>query len=536
MQIIRQFLIRPYLYIFIALIGISLKFYHLDYKLFWFDEICTIQHTSGIPDREYPALIPINEIKNISFYNDLYHLKKQDYKIGPQLKGLLTSTQLNPLHYPFLMIWYRIVGDNPVHFRLFSVFIFIITLPFLFLLSQRFFNSTLTGWIAVSLYAVSPFIHLFAQEARYYILWSFILVVLHYLFLQVIRINNIKWWSAYTLVASLSLYASPVSIIIIFGHLVFVVITRKDLIKRYSISMLVVFLVYLPWALSLFFKLDEITSVLSWQSNNKYNVAFWLPFLGQCLYLVSIFSFKLDYLTAFDQKSFNIPPEAGSAFIFNTIVLVIIIWSIVFLFRKTKKEICYFLLLIIIPGFLFFYLNDLLRGAMTSWWWRYLIFIAPGVILVMTNFLYKKIENGKFLYFVCYLTLALIGISSIVSIAEARHWHIGNKMNVYIENARLISKAEKPILITDFANNRSMVDFMVVMQDCNSYNIDILRAAPGIDSVENRIDLKEYSDVYVIYASDELIGNLKSQFDGKMEKLNVEGISSMWKINIEKQQ
>ena len=77
MQIIRQFLIRPYLYIFIALIGISLKFYHLDYKLFWFDEVCTIQHTSGIPDREYPALVPINEIKNISFYNDLYHLNKE---------------------------------------------------------------------------------------------------------------------------------------------------------------------------------------------------------------------------------------------------------------------------------------------------------------------------------------------------------------------------------------------------------------------------------------------------------------------------
>jgi len=535
MQIIRQFLIRPYLYIFIALIGISLKFYHLDYKLFWFDEVCTIQHTSGIPDGEYPALIPINDIKNISFYNDLYHLKKQDYKISSQLKGLLTSTQLNPLHYPLLMIWYRIVGDNPVHFRLFSVFIFIITLPFLFLLSQRFFNSSLAGWIAVSLYAVSPFIHLFAQEARYYILWSFILVVLHYLFLQVIRINNIKWWLAYTLVASLSLYASPVSFIIIFGHLVFVVITRKDLLPGYGISMLVVFLVYLPWALSLYFKLDEITSVLSWQSNNKYNVAFWLPFLGQCFYLVSIFSFKLDYLTAFDQKLFNIPPEAGSAFIFSTIVLIIIIWSIVFLFRKTKKEISYFLLLIIIPGLVFFYLNDLLRDAMTSWWWRYLIFIAPGVILAITNLLYKKIEKGKLLYFVCFLVLIFIGISSINSISKAKHWHIGNKMNVYIENARVISKAEKPLLITDFDNNKSMVDFMVVMRECNSKNIDILRASPGIENVENRMNYKEYSDIYVFYASDELIGNLKSQFGSKMEKLNVEGISSIWKIIIEKQ-
>jgi len=534
MQITRQFLIRPYLYILISLIGISLKFYHLDYKLLWIDEVYTIQHTSGIPDNEYPTLMPVNEIKNVSFYYDLYQLNKQHYKIVTQLKGLFASSQLNPLHYPFLMIWYRIVGDNPIHFRLFSVFIFIITLPFLFLLTRRLFDSSLAAWITISLYAVSPFIHLFAQEARYYILWSFILVVLHYLLLQVIHYNNIKWWSAYALIASLSLYASPISIIIIFGHLVFVGITRTDLLQRYGISMLIVFLAYLPWALSLFFRLDEIISVLSWQSNIKFNVAFWLPFLGQCLYLISIFSFKMDYVTAFDQKSFNIPPEAGSAFIFNTIVLIMIVWSIVFLFSKTRKETRCFLLLIIIPGLIFFYFNDMLRGAMMSWWWRYLIFIAPGVILIITNLLYKKIEEGRLLYLVFYLAVILIGVSSISSISKAKHWHIGNQMNVYMEDAHFISKSDKPLLITDFNNNKSMVDFMVVMWECSSQNIDILRASPGIDGVENRINHKEYSDIYVLYASDELIENLKSQFDGKMEKLNVEGISSIWKMIIEK--
>ncbi len=533
MQRIQQLLIRPYLYILISLIGISFKFYHLDYKLLWIDEIYTIQHTSGLTGREYQALIPADEIKNINFYYDIYRLNKQDYEICSQLKELLTSTQLNPLHYPLLMVWYRIVGDNPVHFRLFSVFIFIITLPFLFLLSKKLFGSGLAGWITVSLYAVSPYIHLFAQEARYYILWSFILIVLHYVFLQVIHRNNIKWWLAYTITASLSLYTSPVSIIIIIGHAIFLGVIRKNLLPRYGISMLIVFVTYLPWALALFFKLDEITSALSWHSTNRFNVAFWLPFLGQCFYLVSIFSFKLDYFTAFEQISYNIPPEAISAFMLNIIVLIIIIMSFIFLFRKTGKEIKYFLLLIIIPGFIFFYFNDLIRNGMTSWWWRYLMFIGPGIILVMTNLLYKKIEKGSLFYAVCYLALTLIGISSIMTIAGARHWHIGNQMNVYLENARLISKAEKPLLITDVADNRSMIDLMVVLQECNSDNIDIFRASAGIDSVENRINHKKYSDIYVLYASNELIKNLESQFDGKMEKLNIEGISSMWKINLE---
>ena len=207
--------------------------------------------------------------------------------------------------------------------------------------------------------------------------------------------------------------------------------------------------------------------------------------------------------------------------------------SAVVLFKRTRNEIKYFLLLIIIPGCIFFFLNDLLRNGMTSWWWRYLIFIGPGVILVMTNLLYKKIA-GRLFYSICFLVLILIGISSIISIAESKHWNIGKKMNIYIENARFISKAEKPLLISDFVDNKSMVDFMVVMQECNSYNIDVLRASPGIDSVENRINHKEYSDIYIFYASDELTGNLKSQFDSRMEKLNVEGISPMWKLIIEK--
>jgi uncharacterized membrane protein len=534
MQMIRRFIIRYYLYVPILLIGIVLKFYHLDYKVLWIDEVYTMQHTSGIPDREYPTLIPINEIKNIGFYRDLYHLNKQDRPIWSQLKGLLALPTLNPLHYPLLMVWYRIVGDNPVHFRLFSVFIFIITLPFLYLLSRRLFDSSLAGWIAISLYAVSPYIHLFAQEARYYILWSFILVVLHYSLLQVIQSNNRKWWSAYTILAALSLYASPVSIVILFGHVVFVGIIRKDLLHRYGISMLVVFLLYLPWGLSLLFRLDAITSALSWHTNNPHNVAFWLPLVGQCLFLISIVSFKLDYLTAFDQVPFNPTPDLISALIFNTIVFAVMIVSFVFLFKRTRKEVKYFLLLIIIPGFLFFYLNDLLRNGMTSWWWRYLMFLAPGVILVLTNLLYRKIEKGSFLWFLCYLVLALIGASSIGSIAEAKHWHIGKTMDVYIANARLISQAEKPLLITDLTSNRNMVDLVVVMKECDSDSIDILRASPGIDGVESRINHKGYSDIYVIYASDELVGNLKSQFGGAMERLNLKGISSIWRIAVEK--
>lgn len=532
MRTIRQFLIQPYLYIFIVLIGISFKFYRLDYKLFWIDEISTIQHTSGIPDGDYPLLVPVNEIKNIHFYNDLYNLNKQPLTIASEFKGLFTSRNLNPLHYPFLMVWYRMVGGDPVDFRLFGVFIFILTLPFLFLLSKSLFNSNLAGWIAVSLYAVSPFIHIFAQEARYYILWSFILVVLNYLFLEGIQRNNLKWWVGYAFVVALSLYASPVSGIIIFGHMIFVLVTRKDLRKVSLISMLSGFILYLPWALNLYFNLDKVISSLSWHSNAGQQIHFLFPLLGQCFYMFSIFSSLMDFFYVFDQASKNFPPGVMSAFLLNFAVLHIVVTAFVFLLKKTKKETKYFLLLIILPGLVFFYFLDLVRNGMTSWWWRYLIFSTAGIILVMTNFLREKIEKGSLIYSFVYIALAVIGIGSMLNISLGRHWFLGRQWDCYIEDARLFSSAREPLLITDFAFNHGMVNFMVTVLECNSGNIDILRASPDIDNVAGIISLKGYSDIYVVHASDELIENLKSQFGEEMDLLNVEGTSSIWKINI----
>ena len=116
MKSIREFLIQPYIYALIVLIGISFKFYRLDYKLFWLDEVYTIQHTSGCTAKDYQKLIPVDEINNIGFYKDLYHLNKQKLSIISQLKGMFSEPQMNPLHYPLLMIWYRIAGDDPADY------------------------------------------------------------------------------------------------------------------------------------------------------------------------------------------------------------------------------------------------------------------------------------------------------------------------------------------------------------------------------------------------------------------------------------
>jgi uncharacterized membrane protein len=528
---IKQILLRPYLYIFVVLIGIILKFYRIEQKLFWFDEICTVQHTSGITDSEYPGLIPLNEVKNINFYNNLYHLNKQNYAIGAQFKGLFSSTQLTPMHYVFLMFWYRIIGDDYSDYRLFGVFVFILTLPFLFLLAKRLFKSNLAGWVAVSLYAISPYINLFTQEARYYILWSFFLIVLHYLLLQAIKHNNIRWWIAHSLIAVIALYTSPFSGIIIFGHFIYILFFKKDLRLVYNINLLIVLMAYLPWIFSMYIHRSQIISSVSWHSIDL-SVPFWMPLLGQILYMISIFVSKLDYFEVFDQPPENMPPGLSSAFILNLLVLALLIISFIYLFRKSKKETNYFLLLIILPGFILFYILDIARNGITSWWWRYFIFASAGIFLIMTHILFTKIEQGNLLYSSIFVGLVVLGIISILTISKSRTWYLG-RQQVYIEDANFISKAQKPLLITDYSFRTGMVDFMVVLIECESENIGVLRASPDIENVEEKLIDQDYSEIYVFHGSDKLVKNLKSQFGEKMDSLKVKGISPIWQINID---
>lgn len=155
---------KPWIYLIIIILGVSLKFYNLNYKIFWEDEIYTVQHVVGANNILDIGPGKVNEIVDLSYYKELLRHSSQEYTLGEELTAQYKKMNLNPLHYVMLSFWYRLAGDDIVHYRLFSVLIFILTLPFLFFLARKLFRSNLVAWVATSLYSVSPFIHVFAQR------------------------------------------------------------------------------------------------------------------------------------------------------------------------------------------------------------------------------------------------------------------------------------------------------------------------------------------------------------------------------------
>lgn len=512
MTSIRNFLLKPWLYIVIVLFGTFLKFYQLNNKLFWVDEISTVLYTSGINGYTIQESIPVNQIKSFGYYDSLLHLSTKSNSLKNEVTGILSDTHLTPAHYVFLTLWYRLVGDNDMDFRLFSLFIFILSLPFIFLLAKILFNTYLAGWIALSLYAVSPIIHLEAQEARYYILWVFFFILSNYLFLQAIKYKRAIWWIGYSVAAILALYTSVASGAFIFGHLVYILLFKKELRIQFGISLLFIVLAYLPWMYFLYTVRETIESGLAWHKRVDSSSFFSLDLLFfQLLGFVRSFAFLFDFGLYVQWFFGNTTPGIYSALLIDLVLLAFIIYSIFYLFTRTSKEIRWFVILIIFPLFLLLYISDVIRNGFTSILWRYQIVNMAGISLIVTNLLKDKIANGRWLYIAIYFGFVFFGIASILKIAANRCWNTSPDCEYRIEEAQLISRAAHPLVITDF-NGLGFDRSLGVLNDSKAKKADIMYCKGTVPNLKEKIAGKAYSEIFVFAASDTLVKQIKSQF------------------------
>lgn len=528
---IKDFLKRPYLYIVITLIGVSLKFYQIDNRLFWADEISTILHTSGIPLSQYDKLIPPNEINSSKIYNDLIHLNRQDYTLVQQIKGLFSSTNLTPFHYVPLMIWYRLIGDDPQDYRLFSIFIFIITLPVLFLLAKQLFKSELLAWLTISLYSVSPTFHLFARESRYYILWAFFIMLSHYLFLNAIEKNQLKWWILYTITGILSLYTSVISGIVILGHLLYMLIFKRELWRHFGISIGIMLLIYIPWIYSIFINRNEIVQAMSWQINKDSSLNLIILLIVQLMGSTQVFSYLVDWSQYTGGSTDSVDPMMGVSALLMILTLVILIIAFIYLFRKSLREVKYFLLIMILPSMIFYYTLDLIRNSWLSAMWRYQMISLIGILFLVANYFGSKIKEGKIIHLFIFISFIFTGIYSINVLSHNPCWMTRNDCTEDLSDAKLLTRSDHTLVITDFVKHFN--DFMVVLNECNSDDIDVLYASPDISHVEDKLKGKEYSEIFVFHASSELIQNLKGQFGTKMDSLENDYAYPVWQISME---
>lgn len=513
---------------FLTSVGVFFKFYHLEDRFFWYDETYTIAHVKG--NQQFN--IAVDEIKTKSYYLDQLSLNKQNASFNFRINGLISSPNPKPLHYSLLMVWCKIVGDSPFHYRLFSLFIFIISLPFLFLLVKKITGSRLAGLIALCLYCTSPYFNYFAQQARYYMLWTFLIIALHYLLFNALSSNKTKWWILYIIVGILSLYANMLSGLVLIGHFIYILIYKKSILKAYCISSLFIVLFYTPWVILMINHQSEINNMLVWHSWAGYNLNFITLFVAQILLMAESF---ISFIGSYGQLNLNMYLDFKSNYLLignSLFVITIIIYSVYYTLSTQSKEKSAFLLLIIIPQILFFIVADLVRNTAATYTHRYHVINIIGILLFLTLLFYKKLKESNLMFIGVFLLMVLLGLNSIYINSKNRCWYTAPYCKTIVERSDLLKNSKHTLIITDYTYYTSyekikFVDFMSMVNEYKNYNVDYLVASSQNNNLEKLLASKSYSKIYVFNASGELIDRL-SNLSIKMEMIQM----GVWVINL----
>jgi len=122
------------------------------------------------------------------------------------LRAIIDPSQNGPLFYLLLYGWRQLVGESDFALRYLSLMFAVVTLPLLFQYARKLLNCR-TATMAVWLFAFSPFVLWFAQEAKMYALHMMVAVASSLTLLEAFRKGRWWRWVLYAALVSALLYS-----------------------------------------------------------------------------------------------------------------------------------------------------------------------------------------------------------------------------------------------------------------------------------------------------------------------------------------
>ncbi len=338
-KLLQQWALPPtflrFFIIILLVIGVFFRFVNLDKKVYWFDEAITSLRISGYTESEIVKQVCNGREIGVE---DLQ--KYQHSALGKTLADTVTSLRVEdsqhpPLYYMMARIWVQWFGDSVAATRSLSAVISLLAFPCIYWLCLELFNSSLTGWVAVALIAVSPFHVLYAQEAREYSLWIVTILLSSAALLRAMRLKTKLSWGMYASTVALGLYAYPLTGLVTIGHGIYVIAIESFRLSQrvisYLLASLVGLLAFTPWIWVMITESDQINRTTFW----LYMKSPWLVTLKNLTVFLSYFFIDFDY----DLKR----GTAGSILRYTIpylipFILALVGYAIYFLCRNTPKQ------------------------------------------------------------------------------------------------------------------------------------------------------------------------------------------------------
>src|ERR671933_353705 len=144
-----------FLIIILLVLGIFFRFVNLDRKVYWLDETYTSLRISGYTETEAAKQVSKGQILTIEDLQK-YQNPNPEKSLGDTIKGLaVEEPQVTPLYFVMVKRWVQMFGNTVSVTRSLSAFISLLAFPCIYWLCLELFESSLTGWIAIALIAIS---------------------------------------------------------------------------------------------------------------------------------------------------------------------------------------------------------------------------------------------------------------------------------------------------------------------------------------------------------------------------------------------
>ncbi|BAY77271.1 hypothetical protein NIES25_37310 [Nostoc linckia NIES-25] len=506
-----------FLIIILLVIGVFFRFVNIDKKIYWSDEVVSSLRISGYTQSEMEAnlrngnLISAEEL-------DKYQYPNPEKTTIDVMKGIvLEDSHILPLHVLLTRFWVKLFGNSVAVTRSFSAFISLLTFPCIYWLCKELFRSSLTGWIAMALVAVSPAHVIYAQEARAYSLWIIAILISSAALLRAMRLETKVSWCIYTVTLSLGFYSHIFFGFIAFAQAIYVAIIERFRLSKTSISYLFAsllgFMTFIPWIWIIM--TNSHSGAISW-ANAKQSL-----FDSATRWAGIISRGFLDFgISPSDSKElkFALIPFIG-------IILTLIIYSIYVLCRKNPKRVWLFILTLIASVGLPLVILDFVfqKRYGTS---RYTLPCILGIQLTVAYLLANKIRFNntkifqKKLWSVASVLIIIIGIVSCGISSQSQMWwnKFPEKYEQYPKIANIVSQYDRALLISDgkIVPEIQILAHLVVPKV--EFQIVSSNKLPEIPS--------GFTDIFLFQPSDSLKAGIEKIYNLKLQQID----KFLWKV------
>ena len=484
--------------VFVILVGVVLRCIDIDRRVYWGDEIVTSLRMSGYTMAEVVKNLTSQSIVSIS---DLmvYQHPSSTNDLASTINGLIVEEpQHAPIYFFLTRLWIQLfnnLGNSVVVIRSFSVFVNLLSFACLYWLCLELFSLRSIGIIAVAMVAVSPFNLVYAQEARPPALWFFVIILSSALFLRAIRLNTKLSWIAYAISVILSLYTFLFSLLVFASHGIYILLMQRFRLTKamisYLISIFVSILAFIPWLIVVVSNLKVINNATGWSSEK----------IG-----------SLNLLRLVVNNLRDVFFSIGDGFIYLTFFLLILIgFSLYFLWRKTSKHVWLFVFSIIGVNIVVLLLPDVLNGGtLRSAASRYFIASYLGLYLSLA-YLFHTYATSSVRYLrafwqVIAIFLLILGIISCLAISKSElSFNQATYRNV-ITLAKNINKYEYPLILANSKYSNNIIGLIGL-----SYRLKSDTQFKLIDNTSQKIIPESSKSIFVYGGDFDLILNMEKE-------------------------